>query len=126
MFESKGSFGRIAAFLRHNNILTETAAALTGCAEKTQVITRILSANVTLKTIVAVNRGIDNYGVEGKNCLMIDVDDADAAVDSILSLLGDADKRKALTEAGLKTAQGFGWDKIAAGHAKVYQRILDA
>jgi len=71
------------------------------------------------------NLGIDNYGRDGENCLQVDVDDADAAVESILELLGNRERRSDLVASGLQTAAEFDWSEIARQHGEYYQWILD-
>lgn len=71
------------------------------------------------------NLGIDNYGVDGENCRLVDVGDAEAAAAAALDLLDDRNALDSLTAAGMETAQEFDWGEIAARHAEFYRGILD-
>uniref|UniRef100_A0A6M3MBC3 Putative glycosyltransferase n=1 Tax=viral metagenome TaxID=1070528 RepID=A0A6M3MBC3_9ZZZZ len=70
------------------------------------------------------NQGIDSYGVDGRNCLTVSVDDEQAAVRAILTLLDDRPKRDALVAAGFRTAAAHDWWAIAKAHGEVYRRVL--
>ena len=70
------------------------------------------------------NKGIDNYGTDGENCVLVDVGDADAATSEIVGLLKNDSRRQALVEAGHITARGFDWDDIAKLHAEFYKEVL--
>ncbi|NIT58661.1 MAG: glycosyltransferase [Aliifodinibius sp.] len=70
------------------------------------------------------NRGIDNYGKHEKNCLLIDVNDSDAAFNAIKRALNDEDLRKKLIANGRKTALDHDWWRIAEKHADFYGRVL--
>ena len=70
------------------------------------------------------NKGIDNYGVDCENCLLIDVGDVDAAVAAIKEALNDAALREALIENGRAKAAEHDWWGIAERHAAFYGRVL--
>lgn len=58
------------------------------------------------------NEGIKEYGVDGENCLLGHVGDADSLAVRILDLLDHPETRSQLVEAGYQTAARFHWDVI--------------
>ena len=59
------------------------------------------------------NRGIDNYGRDGENCLLVNIGDESASVSAIMELIQNSGKREQLVSAGYDTAREFDWWSIA-------------
>jgi len=79
-----------------------------------------------LPVIVSANVGAKDLIEEGVNGFVLpDRLDADAAAGKIVPLLG-ASFRAAMGEAGYKTAQRHGWDRLAEEVAGVYEEVLAA
>src|SRR5512141_475708 len=77
-----------------------------------------------LPVIVSVTVGAKDLVAEGVNGFVLpDRLDADAAAGKIVLLL-DASFRDAMGEAGRRTAQRHGWDRLAEEVAGVYEEAL--
>jgi glycosyltransferase involved in cell wall biosynthesis len=63
--------------------------------------------------------------VVGDAGLALPPDDAQAWADAIALLLGSPDKRKAMSEAGLRQAARFSWSQTAGQTAEVYRQVLE-
>ena len=70
------------------------------------------------------NLGIREYGIDGKNCLIVPPRNPEAMADAILRLLSDKDLCRKLSEEGLKTAQQFTWDKTVDKVEKLFKEAL--
>ena len=79
-----------------------------------------------LPVIVSANVGAKDLVEEGVNGFVLpDSRDVDAAAEKILLLL-DETRRAAMGEAGRRTAQRHGWDRLAEEVAGVYEEVLAA
>jgi UDP-glucose:(heptosyl)LPS alpha-1,3-glucosyltransferase len=77
-----------------------------------------------LPVIVSANVGAKDLVEEGTNGFVLpDRLDADAAAGKIVLLL-DAQRSAAMGEAGRRTAQRHGWDRLAEEVAGVYESCL--
>jgi glycosyltransferase involved in cell wall biosynthesis len=70
------------------------------------------------------NLGIREYGVDGRNCLVVPPRNPQAMADAILRLLSDKDLCQRLSEEGLKTAQQFTWDKTVDKIERLFEQTL--
>jgi glycosyltransferase involved in cell wall biosynthesis len=58
------------------------------------------------------NLGIQEYGIDGNNCLLGEVGKPESLAKHIIDLIDNYDKRMKLVENGYKTAQKFNWEEI--------------
>jgi glycosyltransferase involved in cell wall biosynthesis len=70
------------------------------------------------------NLGIREYGIDGKNCLIVPPRNPEAMANAILRLLSDKDLCQKLSEEGLKTARQFTWDKTVDKIEKRFEQTL--
>ena len=64
--------------------------------------------------VVGQVTGIEEYAVDGENCLIIPKGDVAAARDAVQRLIDDPSLRQRLAESGLQTARRFDWDASTA------------
>lgn len=67
------------------------------------------------------NRGFSH---DGKNCIMVDVDDPQALSAAIERVIGDPILQKRLSQAGLKTAKEYTWDSVIGKLDVFYKNIV--
>lgn len=60
--------------------------------------------------------------VAGDHAVLVPAADADAWADATIALLGDPDRRDAMSRAGREAALGFAWPRVADRLLEVYQR----
>jgi phosphatidylinositol alpha-mannosyltransferase len=85
----------------------------------------LLEAMACAKPIVASR--IEGYEalIDRSGCAaLVPPGDADALATALASLLGSADRRRALGEKGAAFVRDYDWDIIAARLASIYQRLL--
>jgi glycosyltransferase involved in cell wall biosynthesis len=59
--------------------------------------------------VVSNVTGFDEYIVDGRNALVVSMDDREAAVDAVRRLVNDAALRRRLSEEGVRTARSMDW-----------------
>ena len=58
------------------------------------------------------------------NGIVVGEDSADSLADAIIKLAGNQQEYKTMCAAARRKAETFGWDKVAQGYIKLYQRVL--
>ncbi|MET1075216.1 MAG: glycosyltransferase family 4 protein [Umezawaea sp.] len=72
------------------------------------------------------NGGVEDFCVDGRNSLLVDVGDADGMAEALLRLLRDDDLRGRLVEEGLRTASSMNWDDAAGSFLKALEAAAAA
>jgi phosphatidyl-myo-inositol alpha-mannosyltransferase len=96
--------------------------------------TTIASFGVTLLEAMACGAPMivsDNLGFRsvidgGAEALLIPKDDPATWAETTIALLGDPERRAAMSRAGLEKAERFAWPRIAGAELAVYERVLGA
>ena len=94
--------------------------------------TRIASFGVTLLEAMACGTPLvvaDNAGFRyvldgGAEAVILPKDDPAAWAETVIALLADPERRRAMSEAGLAKAARFAWPRIARQELAVYERVL--
>ena len=76
--------------------------------------------------IAAQFHGGSDYIVNGKNALVVPVDDTDAAVKALIKLKDDRELLSKLKEAARITAHGFNWRELSTEMESVLQKAFEA
>jgi glycosyltransferase involved in cell wall biosynthesis len=58
------------------------------------------------------------------NAIVVEKDSADSLAEAIIKLAGNRQQYKTMCIAARRLAETFGWDKVADGYMKLYQRVL--
>lgn len=86
----------------------------------------VLEAMASGVPIVASNAGgIREIICHGENGFLFEIDDSAALSNTILALYKDADLRKRMSDATLKSAVKYSWENIAERYASLYKRLCD-
>lgn len=75
-------------------------------------------------TILPEAGGVDEYAIDGSNCLRVDTSDREAILSAIHRLLDEDQLRSCMTTAGLETAAGFSIDCAAESVEKLFTGML--
>ena len=75
--------------------------------------------------VVAANRGAlpEAAGAAGR---LVDPDDAGALAEALIALIGNADERRRMTQAGRSQAAKFRWRDTASGVREAWSRAVAA
>jgi len=73
--------------------------------------------------ITTDSHGNRDFCFDGKNCLMVEQDDAEGLKNAIERLLKDKKLREKLSKEGLKTVKNFQWDKITDKAEKFFKEV---
>jgi glycosyltransferase involved in cell wall biosynthesis len=68
--------------------------------------------------------GIPEVVLDEQTGILVPIDDAAAAASAIQMLLADDGLRHRIQEAGMRHAEAYDWDDIAAEYAQEYERII--
>lgn len=65
--------------------------------------------------VSTANRGIDNYGTPGRDCVVVPHGDVERAAAVVCRLLGSEPERNKLAAAAVRTAARFDWEAVTDG-----------
>ncbi len=73
-----------------------------------------------IPTITADNKGIDEYAIDGKNCLKYKKGDCDDLKDRIKTLINSTKLKNTLVKNGIETAKSYYWDRSISKLEEVF------
>ncbi|NLZ80698.1 MAG: glycosyltransferase family 4 protein [Clostridiales bacterium] len=73
--------------------------------------------------ITTENKGVIEYAVNNKNCIMIAMNDPEDLAEKIIQVFEDDALRNKIILEGLKTASNYKWDNIISQIMEYYQKI---
>ncbi len=76
--------------------------------------------------ITTDSHGNRDFCRDGDNCVIVPQDDDAALAEAIERLLGDADERERLAQAGLRTAAQYRWPDVLNSVAEFYESVASA
>ncbi|ARS88939.1 glycosyltransferase family 4 protein [Natrarchaeobaculum aegyptiacum] len=70
--------------------------------------------------------GVEEYAVDGENCLLVDPGDAEGLQRALDRVLSSSDLRDRLSDAGRSTAEEYSWDRQAASLLEYCRDVVSA
>jgi glycosyltransferase involved in cell wall biosynthesis len=77
-------------------------------------------------TVLSRSGGPDEYAVNERNCLMVEVNDAEGTVMAVERLIDDEALRRRIAASGYETVQGYGDARAAAAMVQLWHRELSS